>query len=479
MPKYYVTTAIAYANAKPHLGHALEFVQADVLARYHNFLGDEVRYATGMDESGLKNYRAAEKAGKETLIFLDEIAGLFQKLDETYDVVYTDFVRTTADYHKAASQAIWKAAEKAGDIYKKQYKALYCVGCESFRTASDLVDGKCPLHPNLTPEQVEEENYFFRLSKYQKKLIDFFRKNPDFVVPNERFNELKRFVESGLEDISISRPKEKLPWGIPVPDDPSHIMYVWFDALTNYISVIGFGQKDRDKEFAKWWPADVHVIGKDIVRFHGAIWPAMLLSAGLPLPKQLFVHGFLSSGGQKMSKTTGNVIDPMEFAEKYGAEAARAFLVSEIPTLDDADVTWERFDAFYNGVLVNGLGNLLQRTLTLINNAKFKPKPGAKPSCADVFKYIDEYQFHEACKAIWTLVGNANRQVDKEKPWELVRTTDGRQKLNKTLLSLYRQLETIGTALAPLIPQTSKRILRQLETLQPEPLFPRKSGSPE
>lgn len=472
MKKFYVTTAIAYANAKPHLGHALEFVQGDVLARYHNFLGDEVRYATGMDESGLKNYRAAEKAGKDTMAFLDEIAELFKKLDETYDVDYTDFVRTTADYHKVASQAIWKAAERAGDIYKKSYKSVYCVGCESFKTARDLVYGKCPLHPNLIPEQVEEENYFFRLSKYQEKLIDLYTKNPEFVVPNERFNELKRFVESGLEDISISRPKDKLPWGVPVPDDPNHIMYVWFDALTNYISVIGYGQEGREKEFAKWWPAEIHVIGKDIVRFHGAIWPAMLLSAGLQLPKQLFVHGFVTSRGQKMSKTLGNVIDPVELAEKYGAEAGRAFLLSAIPTLDDADITWERIHEFYNSILVNGLGNLLQRTLTLIKNAGFKPGPGAKPSCADVFKYIESYQFHEAMRTIWTMVDSANQQIDRNKPWELIKKD--KKKAHKVLLSLYRQLETIAAALQPLVPRTSEQIGQQLKTLEAKPLFPRK-----
>ena len=469
MSKFYVTTAIAYANAKPHLGHALEFIQGDVLARYRKLHGDDVRYATGMDENGLKNYRAAQKAGKDTLEFVSEIAEQFKALDKLYDVAYTDFVRTTAPYHREASGAIWRAVASRGDIYKKSYKAIYCVGHEAFLTQSELVDGRCPDHPNLTPELVEEENYFFRLSKYQKELLDFYAKNPDFVVPATRFNELKRFAEKGLEDISVSRPVSKLPWGIPVPDDPSHVMYVWFDALTNYISVVGYGQKDREKEFAQWWPAEVHVIGKDIVRFHGAIWPAMLLSAGLDLPKQLFVHGFITSSGQKMSKTVGNVIDPVELAQKYGAEAARAFLLSEIPTLDDADVTWERIDAFYNGVLVNGLGNLLQRTLTLINNAGFKPGPGAKPSCADVFKFIESYQFHEAMRSIWTMVGNANQEVDREKVWELVRSDE--KKGEKVLLSLFRQLETIGTALKPLVPRTSERILQQLETLEAKPLF--------
>jgi methionyl-tRNA synthetase len=254
-------------------------------------------------------------------------------------------------------------------------------------------------------------------------------------------------------------------------------MYVWFDALTNYISVIGYGQKGREKEFEKWWPADVHVIGKDIVRFHGAIWLAMLLSAGLDLPKQLFVHGFIYTRSQKMSKTLGNVIDPIELAEKYGAEAARAFLLSEIPTLDDSDITWERINAFYNGVLSNSLGNLLQRTLTLINNAGFKPAPGAKPACADVFKHIEAYRFHEAMRAIWTMVGNANQQIDREKPWELLKSPKSKvlsPKLEKTLLSLYRQLETISAALAPLVPGTSKRIAQQLETLEAKPLFPRK-----
>jgi methionyl-tRNA synthetase len=481
MSKFYVTTAIIYANAKPHIGNALDFVQGDVLARYHKILGDEVRYSTGMDENGLTNYRAAQQAGKDPQQYVDEMAEHDQRFMRLYEVDYTDFVRTTASWHREASQAIWRAVARSGDIYKKSYKAIYCVGHEAFLTQSELIGGRCPEHPNLEPEMVEEENYFFRLSKYQKRLLDFYKKNPDFVVPSERYDELIKFVDKGLEDISISRPVEKLPWGIPVPDDPTHVMYVWFDALTNYISVIGYGQPGREEEFAKWWPADVHVIGKNIVRFHGAIWPAMLFSAGLELPKKVMTHGFITVGGQKMSKTLGNVIDPVEVAGQYGAEAARAFLLSEIPTLSDADVTWERIDAFYNGVLVDGLGNLLQRTLTLVNNAHYKPKLGAKPSCADVFKHIEEYQFHEACRAVWTMVANANQQIDKEKPWELVRTTedgrrrtDRRQQLLKTLLSLYRQLETIGTALAPLVPGLSQRILRQLETLEAKPLFPRK-----
>ncbi len=474
--KFYITTAIAYANAKPHLGHALEFIQGDVLARYRKLIGDDVRYATGMDESGLKNYRAAQQAGKDIKVFLDEIAEHFQNLNRLYDVAYTDFVRTTADSHKEASQEIWRAVAARGDIYKKSYQARYCIGCEAFKTQNELEGDKCPLHPTLGVEFVEEKNYFFKLSKYQKELLKFYKEHPDFVVPNKRFNEIKRFVEGGLEDISVSRSVEKLPWGVPVPDDPDQTMYVWFDALTNYISVIGYGQPGREVEFKKWWPADVHVIGKDIVRFHGVIWPAMLLSAGLKLPQQLFVHGFLSSDGQKMSKTTGNIIDPVEFAEKYGAEVARTFLLSEVPTLDDADITWERIDAFYNGVLSNGLGNLLQRSLTLINKAGLKPKrqPWLKldRKTTDVLEQVARYQFHEAMRIIWRKVADANAAIDKTSPWVLIQTD--KERAEKVLMSVYQQLEDIAIDLAVLVPQTSKRILKQLEILKPVPLFPRK-----
>lgn len=476
--KFYITTAIDYVNAPPHLGHALEKVITDAFARYHRLIGDEVFFLTGTDEHGLKVYRAAKKAGEDVQFFVDEVAAKFKDLKGLLNLSFDDFIRTTEPRHIAAAQELWQKAQKAGDLYKKKYKGLYCVGCESFKTRADLVDGRCAIHPNLELEGIEEENYFFKLSKYQKQLLKFYEEHPDFVVPESRYKEIVNLVKDGLEDVSVSRPAAKLPWGIPVPDDPTHVMYVWFDALTNYLTAVGFPDDwSKTMSGVEWWPADLHVIGKDITRFHAALWPAMLLSAKLPLPKQILVHGFLSFGEAKMSKSLGNVVSPEDIVQEYGTDALRYVLLRHLPTTGDGDVTADQIKERYNGELVNGLGNLVQRTVVLLRKSKAKIPPGASPSCADVFGFIEKYQLHEALGAVWKMVAEANAYIDKEKPWELLkkRTADsGQRRAEEVLLSLVRRLETIAKALTPFLPDTAAAIKEQLATLRPEPLFLRK-----
>ncbi|MBI5742567.1 MAG: methionine--tRNA ligase, partial [Candidatus Niyogibacteria bacterium] len=363
--KFYITTAIDYANAAPHMGHALEKTQADALARYHRILGEEVRFTTGTDEHGAKIARAAKKAETAPQAFVDQNAEKFKELLRLLDISNDDFIRTSdAGRHHPAAVKIWRALAASGDIYKKSYRGLYCVGHEAFITEKDLTDGKCADH-NAAPETIEEENYFFKLSKYGPRIKQAIESGEMKIIPEFRQNEILALIAEGLEDVSFSRPARDISWGVPVPDDPTQTMYVWCDALTNYISALGFGGAD-EKLFEKFWPEATHLIGKDILRFHAAIWPGMLLSAGLPLPKRIITHGFVTSQGQKMSKTIGNVVDPLTIIEKYGAEALRYYFVREMPTFDDGDFTEEKMKAAYNGSLANGLGNFVSRTSKMI-----------------------------------------------------------------------------------------------------------------
>ncbi len=483
MNKFYVTTSIAYANAKPHIGFALELIQADVLARLHRQKGENTFFLTGTDEHGTKLYRAAEEANKEPQEFCDEISQQYRELKKVLNISRDDFIRTTEERHKKAAQALWKKCEK--DIYKKKYKGYYCVGCENFINQKDLVDGKCPNHQKK-PESVEEENYFFKLSKYQDKLLDFYKENPNFVIPEKRFNEIRSFVKEGLEDISISRSKEKLPWGIAVPGDESQVMYVWFDALTNYISALGW--PEEKKEFETFWPADIHVIGKDINRFHTALWPAMLMSAEIDPPKQVLVHGFISSEGKKMSKSLGNVVDPVELVNKYGTDAVRYYLLREIPTTEDGDFSQEKFKKRYNHDLANDLGNLLNRVLVMINNYKVKPIKFKKqypsidklkkdyPQCY-IFdnkrynKLLEDFRLDLALREIWKIITESNQLIDKEKPWELAK--NDKKKLEFVLQNFHSRLNVIGCLLEAFLPETRTNIRRQLETLKPQVLFPK------
>ena len=338
--KFYITTTLPYVNAEPHIGFAFEIIQADAIARYHELLGDEVVFNFGTDEHGQKIYQKALEEGKDPQKYCDEYAAKFDALKKALNLNYTNFIRTTNSAHIKAAQEFWKLCVKNDDIYKKFYKIKYCVGCELEKTESELVDGKCPLHSNRDLEIIEEENYFFKFSKYQKPLLDFYKKNPDFVIPESKFNEIKTFVKSGLQDFSISRLKSKMPWGIDIPDDPEQIMYVWFDALINYISTLGW--PEDEKKFKDFWPG-VQVAGKDNLRQQSAIWQAMLLSAKLSSSKQIFIHGFLTVNGQKISKSLGNVINPIELVKKYGTDPVRYFLLAKVHPFEDSDFTIEKF----------------------------------------------------------------------------------------------------------------------------------------
>jgi len=367
MKKFYITTSIPYTNALPHIGFALEAVQADVLARYHKKLGEGVFFLTGTDEHGLKIKKAAKAVKKTPQEFVDEISARFLELTKVLNISNDDFIRTTdKKRHWPAVKKLWLKLKDNNDIYKKKYKGYYCSGCEAFVTEKDLVQGKCPIHQK-EPELIEEENYFFRLSKYLPVIKKEIEKGDLKIIPQARQNEVLGYIKTGIEDVSFSRAKEKY-WGFEVPGDPSQIIYVWGDALPNYISAIGY--EKETKQFKKLWPADVHCIGKDILKFHAVIWPAMLLSAGLELPKSIFVHGFINVAGQKMSKSLGNVVDPFELIKKYGVDTVRYFLLREIPSTEDGDFTREKFEQRYNSDLASGIGNLVARVNAMARDLK-------------------------------------------------------------------------------------------------------------
>src|SRR3990167_9652571 len=405
--KFYITTAIAYTNGPPHIGHALEFLQVDVLARYHRIMGDDTYFLTGTDEHGATVVKAAEKNGKDVKVFVDEMAEKFKELTRAYNVSNDDFIRTSDQVrHWPAARKIWNLIKD--DLYKKNYQGLYCIGHEAFMKKSDLVDGVCPLH-KTEPEKIEEENWFFKLTKYKKEVKKKIESGELKIIPETRKQEILNLIDDA-EDVSFSRPSKDLKWGIPVPGDETQTMYVWADALTNYISALGYGGNEEKMDF---WPADVHLVGKYILRFHAMIWPAMLLSAGLPLPKAIYVHGFITVDGEKMSKTVGNVVDPFEAVEKYGVEVVRYFLLREIPSGDDGDFSYKKLEERYNGDLANGLGNLVQRILTLIDNNLdneliYKTEliqDDVKKLVIEIKekyeKNIDNFALHEALGNIW------------------------------------------------------------------------------
>jgi len=472
--KFYITTSIAYTNTPPHIGYALELIQADVLARYHRILGKKVFFLTGTDEHGQKVVKAAEEAEKEPKEFTDKITARFKLLTKVLNLSNTDFIRTTDEKrHWPVAREVWLKLKENGDIYKKNYKGLYCVGCEAFITKKDLINGKCKIHQK-EPEVVEEENYFFRLSKYSKQIKEIIKKDNVKIIPEERKNEMLNFVSQGLEDVSFSRPRKDLKWGIPVPDDNSQTIYVWADALINYISALDY---PNGENFKKYWPADVHCLGKDILRFHSTIWLGMLLSLGLELPKNIFVHGFITSNGQKMSKSLGNVIDPFELVKKYGTDAVRYFLLREITPTEDGDFTYEKFEARYNSDLASGLGNLVARVLTLatklkIKNEKFKITNQNLKSIIDETwknykKALDEFKFNEVLISIWELISVCDRYIEKERPWE------ENKKQKEVISNLLFAISNIAEMLKPFLPETSEKIFCQLKTQKSEILFPR------
>ncbi len=479
MPKYFLSTSIAYANAKPHLGHALEALQADVLARFHRGLGEDVFFVTGTDEHGDKLQRAATAQGLEPRALVDKVSLEFTELYSSLNISFDRFIRTTDADHKKAAQKLWKACQK--DIYKSSYSGLYCVGEERFLTEKELVDGKCPDH-NTVPEKLTIDSYFFRLSKYQGLIERLIESDGLKIYPESRKNEMLQFVRGGLEDVSISRSKDRLNWGIDVPDDPTHVMYVWFDALANYITAAGYVAEGDS--FDSWWPADMHCIGKDILRFHAVLWPAMLLSAGLATPKALNVHGFITSEGQKMSKSLGNVVDPAEMIKAYRADALRYYLLREIPSGADGDFSQQRFDTLYNSDLANDLGNLLQRTSVMATkyfDGKLENIPDTMHDEAAYREHITNLRFERALEEVWRLVRSVNQLIDTEKPWELAKSDQ--KQLAWVMGQIIADLRQVGQLLLPFLPQTAGDIIRTIGGNQVDTtigiMFPKSSTSAE
>ncbi len=477
MGKFYVTTSIPYVNAEPHIGFALEIIQSDVLARYYRRKGEDVFFLTGADEHGVKIVRAAKAAGKMPQDFTDGVTKKFKDLKKVLNLSWDDFIRTSdKKKHWPGAQKLWLKLYDAGKLYKKSYKGIYCIGHEAFITEKDLVNGKCKDHQK-EPEIIEEENWFFKLSDYTKEIKAKIESDELQVAPRSRKNEILALINEGLEDISFSRPREDLSWGVPVPNDPKHTMYVWCDALSNYITAIGYSsnQKTEILKFKHYWPADVQVIGKDILRFHAAIWPGMLLAAKLPLPKTIFVHGFITVGGKKMSKTIGNVIDPFVVASKYGADALRYYLLREIPSGEDGDFTYEKFEERYNADLAKGLGNLVARVLTLAQKNKMKTlKNGSfakeiKKIKTESNQLVTEFKFNEALERIWRLIASGNKYIDEKKPWALKPES---KEFKEIICSLLFLISDIGVLLSPFLPETSEKISGQLKNRKISILFP-------
>lgn len=471
---FYITTAIAYPNGKPHIGHAYEAIATDTIARFQRLMGRDVRFVTGTDEHGLKMVQTARAAGRDTLEFADEMSGYFREMCDTLNISYTAFLRTSEDRHHKASQALWKAMEANGDLYLDRYEGWYSVRDEAFYDESELVigEGDVKLSPQGTAvEWTVEETWFFKLSRYQDALLKLFNDNPEFIQPESRRNEVMRFVEGGLRDLSVSR--TSFDWGVKVPGSPDHVMYVWVDALTTYMT--GVGYPDNDTEFSRFWPADVHIIGKDIVRFHAVYWPAFLMSAGLPLPKRIFGHGFLLSRGEKMSKSLGNVVDPMELAQLFGVDALRYFFLREVSFGQDGSYSAEAIVTRVNADLANSFGNLAQRTLSLI----FKNCDGYLPEIhghhkddEELFRTIDDVitnqipqhfqslAMSQALESWMQAVFACNAYIDAQAPWTLKKTDP--QRMETVLATLFICIAQLAVAALPVIPESAEKLLDQM-----------------
>lgn len=465
---FYITTTLPYVNSVPHIGFGLEAVQSDAIARYQRLKGKDVFFLTGSDEHGTKVSRTAAEQNVTPLQFATKNSRVFKDLKKVLNISFDDFIRTTdKKKHYPGVIALWKKMTESGDIYKKVYRGLYCSGCEVFLSPKDLSEGLCPIHKK-EPELIEEENYFFRLSSYTKQLKQKIQSRELHIVPAIREKEILSFIDQGLDDISFSRSREKLSWGIPVPGDEKQTMYVWADALTNYISAIGYG---RDKKgFQKWWPADVQVLGKDVLRFHAAIWPAMLLSAGLELPKKLFVHGFITVEGEKMSKSLGNVLYPDELVRQYGLDPLRYYLLREVSPFEDGDFSAARFEERYNADLAHGLGNLYARVCGLISKREESLpydyhlmdlfiEQKIKTAREDLDEAMESFRFNSAVGVVWDLIALGNTYIAEKKPW----SKDNPSVENtKTLFSLVILLQSIGVFLEPFLPDTAKIIQKSI-----------------
>ena len=487
---FYITTTLPYVNAKPHIGHALEFVRADSVARYKALKGYGVFLNTGTDEHGIKIHQKAREEGRDVKEYVDEYSGHIRKLTEKLGMatdvpgIVFNFIRTTDKSHIDAAQSFWKMCDEKGYIEKRNYKGLYCIADELFVAEKDMVDGKCPNHPNSDLVEVEEENYFFKASEFSKKLLEHFEKNKDFVVPKERANEMKALLERGLEDFSISRVKEKMPWGVPVPGDETQVMYVWFDALVNYIDAIGWPE-DMDS-FNKWWPVTQYC-GKDNPRQQSVMWQAMLLAAGLPLSKQIVVNGFVTAeGGVKMSKSLGNVVDPVEIIDEYGTDAFRYYVLRELHPFEDSPFTREKFAESYNANLVNGLGNLVSRVMKMSEDfgaeyTKEQIDEVIEAAQDDIFvqksdyhKAIEEFNFSEAMDIVWKRIGEADEHIQKTEPFKVVK--ENKKKAQEDIFTAIHSIICVAHMIKPMMPQTTEKILDAIrENKKPaESLFPRK-----
>ncbi len=473
MDKFYITTSIAYTNASPHIGFALELIQADVIARSKREKGKEVKFLTGTDEHGLKIAKKAMEEGLKPQEFVDNLVEEFKELIEDLNISNDDFIRTTdKKRHWPTAKKIWSKLEENGDLYKKEYSGYYCVGCEAFLTEKDLKNGKCPYHKKK-PEKVKEENYFFKLSDYESKIKELIEKDEVKVIPDGKKKEVLAFIEEGLQDISVSRSTDKLTWGIPVPGDEKQRMYVWVDALSNYLSALDFA--NEGEEFTKYWPANVHCIGKDILRFHSVIWIGLLLSAGLKVPENIFVHGFLTSKGQKMSKSLGNVINPFDVIEKYGSEALRYYLLAEINPTGDGDFTYQKMKNRYNSDLADGLGNLIARTMGLAkkNDIEFDPerKPGneirvvVKRAEEETEQLLAGFELRKAIERVWELIHFTDKYIEEKKPWE------ESWEQEKTIFEMLYVCYHLHNLLKPFLPETAKRIKKQIKEREKAILF--------
>jgi methionyl-tRNA synthetase len=470
MAKFYITTAIPYVNGKPHIGHTLEFVQTDTIARFHRLLGEDAILLTGSDENSLKNVRAAEKEGISTKELLDKYTAVWKEFSNSLDVQVDVFQRSfNPETHFPGVERLWELCDQAGDIYKKSYTGLYCVGCEQYYKESDLKDGLCPQHL-VPPEVVNEENYFFKLSNYQDKIKHLIETDTIQVIPAKIKQEVLSFIDSGLEDFSVSRSVERARGvGVPVPNDRNQVMYVWFDALAVYMTGIGYGWNDDN--WQKYWPADVHVIGKDIVRFHAIYWIGMLLSADLALPKTIFTHGFITSGGQKMSKSIGNVIDPYEVIAKYGTDFTRFYLLYEVPTLDDGDFTYSRADELYASEFANGLGNLVSRVAALCEKSDTAYVSQTTDLSAELISSFEKLDLRESLRIVWKRMWDLNKKLSDDEPWK----KDTAQ-LGEYLQPVVKELRQIATDLSPFLPKLSAQLQTHFgneKITKIAPLFPK------
>lgn len=489
MKKFYITTPLYYVNSKPHLGHAYTTIAADVLARYLKSKEREVFFQTGTDEHGSNIEKIAKMHSIDPKKWADDVMMDFKNLWKVLRIDYDYFIRTTDTNHEKQVQLIFEKLIKKGDIYKGEYEGLYCSSCENFFDESELVDGKCPIH-KTEPERVKEESYFFRLSAYEKRLLKLYADNKDFLSPEYRASEIIKFVESGLKDISVSRTKVK--WGIPVLSDPSHTIYVWFDALLNYITGPGFDVENQNKDFENIWPCDVHLVGKEIFRFHAVIWPAMLMALDLPLPKKVYAHGWWTVEGEKMSKSRGNIVNPEDLVKEYGVDAFRYFIFREVPFGQDGDFSQKAFRQRYNSELANDLGNLFSRVLNMVNKYLENKMP-EKPENSKFFeefssiqndldKDMMNLQFSLALDKIWKAISSLNKKIDEEKPWLMAKSEP--EKLKNFLNEMIWCLRLIASWIYPFMPDTSAKMHMYLavgktengdSNFKIEPLFPRKN----